>query len=420
MAGEKISNKKELNPNSQQQGAYSPNSFKIDKGQKQEQNINVQEEVMGGVSGAGKAFKEEAGRPNARPRSSAGTKESVRIGGARPNVERGRVEQFVDPIPTAPSKPKSKTGLKVLAFIAAGVVVVGGIVAAIQLTKKSNVNGPVHNIQTPDNPNNPNNPDPNNPNNPDNPDPNNPDPNNPDPNNPDPEEHTEAEYKVMCEQKLANLISDYAENKNYTITDIEITTVNKSKGIYYAVGEVENVKYFITASFKNDSKLIGTSSYKDLYDLPLSVEDLSKVGTQEMLSEQVTPESYKAFLDMVVNDDGFKQALNQKGITLPSGIYECEDVSSVVNAYIINNKTIGLIFVDLNNSKTIDRVEVRANVPITIMTQQEMVEFMNNPANLKSYTITKDPIDYSTYNSVMAELMANASVANQPFSFDLP
>jgi uncharacterized repeat protein (TIGR02543 family) len=216
-------------------------------------------------------------------------------------------------------------------------------------------------------------------------------------------EPTEAEYKAMCEEKLGDVIVENFnkanERYNRALTNYSVVKIDKTNGIVYGYGNVNNYgnNIFVVTTMK-DSSIFNTSSYEAVFN---NIKDIttescsSKIN--ENISTQVTSSSYNTFLDKIVTDQGFKDALAGVGVSIPFGTNNWEDVVSVVNAKVYDDGNIDVTFVDLSGNKT---VTIRVGAHLTVQESTNVQTMVNNFNNkTKSYKIVESK-DFSTFASI--------------------
>ena len=223
---------------------------------------------------------------------------------------------------------------------------------------------------------------------------------------PDPTEnpqYTEAEYREMCVEKIEEIFKDYINNKySKELTDFKFETIDTLNGIVYSRGYVAgNGNMFL--SFNLDNEKTNVETYQELYNgcfKNSNRNDILSLNTSQDLSKLVTTESYNAFLNGVVSDQEYIEVLDNEGIEVSSNIINWKDVSTVVNIKEHNNQNLDVIFVDLNNNKTIT---IRVNAYLTIQESSSLQKMIDNMINkTKSYEI----VNIGEYKSIVKSIEA--------------
>jgi hypothetical protein len=242
-----------------------------------------------------------------------------------------------------------------------------------------------------------------------------PDPNDPivtpDPNDPI-EEITEAEYKVMVEEKLEGLIKEVFDNKissimsHRTLENFEIKVINKEAGLIYGYSDVDNLgeNKFIEAQTEDPNLFKNCQNYEQAWDVAenLGVEDIEDVNAYQNIASEVTPESYDAFLNSIVSDQLFKDTLVNAGLVAPDANGNYKTVVRLSNAYIYDNVTIKVLFVDLNGK----RIESKVIADITLQESSSTVNHVVATTNCKNRWFTEIKIeDFSTFEDPTANLL---------------
>lgn len=214
------------------------------------------------------------------------------------------------------------------------------------------------------------------------------------------ETHTEYEYKQMCEEKIENVIKDYFSNKySKNLENFDLGVIDKTNGYVYANATVEGQGRFIKVDFED--KITSADSYETLYNnfKNATRQDVKEYKAEGNIFTQISSSLKNTFLDKVVTDQGFKDALAGVGVSIPFGTNNWEDVASVVNAKVIDNQSIEISFIDLNNQKTI-KVKTVAYLTLQESTNvQSMVNNFNNKT--RTYTIVESK-DFSTFAEPVA------------------